>query len=183
MRYGENILEVQAKGEWVCPPCRGLCNCSFHRIRNGWAPTGTLYRRAIAEGALAQSQPNKSTCLLLGSGTSCDRHLLCQYLSYPAFYSCSDENDCTDVINACMLTYLKLAGYKSVAHYLVLTKQGDPAAEAESAPADAAGAIAAVSPPQEAPAAHPDSLPATSRSRRATRATPAGLTVLSLTAT
>ncbi len=52
MRYGENILEVQAKGAWVCPPCRGLCNCSFHRIRAGWAPTGTLYRRAIAEGEL-----------------------------------------------------------------------------------------------------------------------------------
>ena len=52
MRYGENILEVQAAGAWECPPCRGLCNCSFHRIRRGWAPTGTLYRRAIAEGAL-----------------------------------------------------------------------------------------------------------------------------------
>lgn len=52
MRYGENILEVEAGGPWVCPPCRGLCNCSFHRIRRGWAPTGTLYRRAIAEGAL-----------------------------------------------------------------------------------------------------------------------------------
>ena len=52
MRYGENILEVQAAGAWECPPCRGLCNCSFHRIRRGWAPTGTLYRRAIAQGAL-----------------------------------------------------------------------------------------------------------------------------------
>ncbi len=52
MRYGENILEVQAASAWECPPCRGLCNCSFHRIRRGWAPTGTLYRRAIAEGAL-----------------------------------------------------------------------------------------------------------------------------------
>ena len=52
MRYGENILEVQASAQpWVCPPCRGLCNCSFHRIRNGWAPTGTLYRRALREGA------------------------------------------------------------------------------------------------------------------------------------
>ena len=56
MRYGENILEVQAAGAWTCPPCRGLCNCSFHRIRRGWAPTGTLYRRAIAEGA-APSYP------------------------------------------------------------------------------------------------------------------------------
>ncbi len=49
MRYGENILELDA--DWVCPPCRGMCNCSFHRIHRGWAPTGTLYRRALAEGA------------------------------------------------------------------------------------------------------------------------------------
>lgn len=49
MRYGENILEVAKKDEWTCPVCRGLCNCSNHRIR-GWAPTGALYRRAIAEG-------------------------------------------------------------------------------------------------------------------------------------
>eukprot|EP00884_Botryococcus_braunii_P007179 jgi/Botrbrau1/16462/Bobra.0142s0057.1 len=50
MRYGENILEVEGRGDWVCPPCRSLCNCSFHRIRRGWAPTGSMYRRAIAEG-------------------------------------------------------------------------------------------------------------------------------------
>ena len=50
MRYGENILEVAEKDEWTCPVCRGLCNCSNHRIRRGWAPTGSLYRRAIAEG-------------------------------------------------------------------------------------------------------------------------------------
>ena len=56
MRYGENIQEAAAAGAWVCPPCRGLCNCSFHRIRAGWAPTGTLYRRAIAEGARACAQ-------------------------------------------------------------------------------------------------------------------------------
>ncbi len=53
MRYGENLEELGA--DWVCPPCRGLCNCSFHRISRGWAPTGTLYRRAIAEGALPQA--------------------------------------------------------------------------------------------------------------------------------
>lgn len=35
---------------WVCPPCRGLCNCSFHRARRGWAPTSSLYRYALAEG-------------------------------------------------------------------------------------------------------------------------------------
>ena len=52
MRYGENITEVQAKPDWVCPVCRDLCNCSFHRIKKGWAPTGTLYRRALAGGGL-----------------------------------------------------------------------------------------------------------------------------------
>ena len=36
--------------DWRCPMCRDLCNCSFHRSKRGWAPTGTLYRHAIAEG-------------------------------------------------------------------------------------------------------------------------------------
>ena len=50
MRYGEHVDEAAENPEWTCPPCRDLCNCSFHRSRRGWAPTGTLYRRAIAEG-------------------------------------------------------------------------------------------------------------------------------------
>ena len=56
MRYGENVDEVIQKnageegGAWVCPPCRDLCNCSFCRSRKGWCPTGSLYRRAEAEG-------------------------------------------------------------------------------------------------------------------------------------
>jgi len=54
MRYGENVDEVLSKvgngGEWRCPPCRDLCNCSFCRHRKGWPPTGSMYRRAIREG-------------------------------------------------------------------------------------------------------------------------------------
>uniref|UniRef100_A0A1D1ZUA6 Zinc-finger domain-containing protein n=1 Tax=Auxenochlorella protothecoides TaxID=3075 RepID=A0A1D1ZUA6_AUXPR len=50
MRYGENVEEALQDSEWKCPGCRDLCNCSFHRSRRGWAPTGTLYRRAVAEG-------------------------------------------------------------------------------------------------------------------------------------
>ncbi|KAK2079699.1 hypothetical protein QBZ16_002094 [Prototheca wickerhamii] len=50
MRYGEHIDEANANPEWRCPSCRDLCNCSFHRSRRGWAPTGTLYRAASAEG-------------------------------------------------------------------------------------------------------------------------------------
>ena len=50
MRYGENLDEVACNPSWVCPPCRDLCNCSFHRSKRGWCPTGTLYRKSIAEG-------------------------------------------------------------------------------------------------------------------------------------
>ncbi|KAL4423864.1 hypothetical protein ABPG75_001165 [Micractinium tetrahymenae] len=50
MRYGENVDEVNANPDWLCPLCRDICNCSFHRSKRGWAPTGTLYRHAIAEG-------------------------------------------------------------------------------------------------------------------------------------
>lgn len=51
MRYGENLDEVaRNSSSWVCPPCRDLCNCSFHRSKRGWCPTGTLYRKSIAEG-------------------------------------------------------------------------------------------------------------------------------------
>lgn len=49
MRYGENINEVAANPEWTCPCCRDLCNCSFHRSRAGWAPTGTMYRYVLGE--------------------------------------------------------------------------------------------------------------------------------------
>ena len=57
MRYGENVDEANAKPDWTCPHCRDalLCNCSQHRTRRGWAPTGALYRKAIAMGAPANS--------------------------------------------------------------------------------------------------------------------------------
>ncbi|GAQ86298.1 hypothetical protein KFL_002810060 [Klebsormidium nitens] len=50
MRYGENILEVNANPEWNCPSCRDLCNCSICRNRKGWGPTGQLYRTALDQG-------------------------------------------------------------------------------------------------------------------------------------
>eukprot|EP00850_Spirogloea_muscicola_P016051 SM000127S26667 [mRNA] locus=s127:311745:315728:- [translate_table: standard] len=50
MRYGENVLEAQANKDWVCPVCRDICNCSFCRSHKGWAPTGQLYRKVVAEG-------------------------------------------------------------------------------------------------------------------------------------
>ncbi|MCO5558592.1 hypothetical protein L7F22_012177 [Adiantum nelumboides] len=47
MRYGENIIEANNNKEWVCPVCRGMRNCSFCRLKKGWAPTGSMYRLAL----------------------------------------------------------------------------------------------------------------------------------------
>ncbi len=64
MRYGENIDEVLAKPSWVCPVCRDLCNCSNHRIRKGWRPTGTLYRYVIEQGMVAGGRVHTKTQML-----------------------------------------------------------------------------------------------------------------------
>ncbi|EXC35386.1 hypothetical protein L484_026711 [Morus notabilis] len=45
MRYGEHVLEAIENPNWICPVCRGICNCSFCRQAKGWAPTGTLYKK------------------------------------------------------------------------------------------------------------------------------------------
>ncbi|KAI3702467.1 hypothetical protein L6452_28205 [Arctium lappa] len=47
MRYGENILEVNANPDWVCPACRDICNCSRCRRIKGWEPTGNIYRKTL----------------------------------------------------------------------------------------------------------------------------------------
>ncbi|KAK6150662.1 hypothetical protein DH2020_015594 [Rehmannia glutinosa] len=49
-RYGENVIEVNQNPEWVCPVCRGICNCSRCRRDKGWMPTGSIYRRVVKLG-------------------------------------------------------------------------------------------------------------------------------------
>lgn len=44
-RYGEQFSEANQNPDWICPPCRGICNCSLCRRANGLAPTGLLYRK------------------------------------------------------------------------------------------------------------------------------------------
>lgn len=44
-RYGEHVLEANKNPNWICPVCRGICNCSLCRQAKGWAPTGALYRK------------------------------------------------------------------------------------------------------------------------------------------
>ncbi|KAL6222514.1 hypothetical protein ACLB2K_005906 [Fragaria x ananassa] len=50
MRYGENVLEAIENPKWICPVCRGICNCSFCRTAKGWPPTGLLYRKIKQRG-------------------------------------------------------------------------------------------------------------------------------------
>ncbi|KAJ6288572.1 hypothetical protein OIU76_024539 [Salix suchowensis] len=48
--YGEHVLEALENPNWLCPVCRGICNCSFCRQAKGWPPTGTLYRKISSLG-------------------------------------------------------------------------------------------------------------------------------------
>ncbi|XP_071703758.1 uncharacterized protein [Rutidosis leptorrhynchoides] len=50
MRYGENVLEAMKNPNWICPVCRGICNCSLCRQAKGWAPTGVMYRKISSLG-------------------------------------------------------------------------------------------------------------------------------------
>ncbi|KAG8081727.1 hypothetical protein GUJ93_ZPchr0014g47547 [Zizania palustris] len=50
MRYGENVLEAKKNPNWICPVCRGICNCSICRTKKGWFPTGCVYRKVVSLG-------------------------------------------------------------------------------------------------------------------------------------
>ncbi|GLU13637.1 hypothetical protein SLE2022_302620 [Rubroshorea leprosula] len=50
MRYGEHVLEAIENPNWVCPVCRGICNCSLCRNARGWVPTGALYKKISQMG-------------------------------------------------------------------------------------------------------------------------------------
>ncbi|KAL0963845.1 hypothetical protein UPYG_G00314320 [Umbra pygmaea] len=49
-RYGEDVREALLDPEWQCPPCRGICNCSFCRAREGRCATGILVYLAKYHG-------------------------------------------------------------------------------------------------------------------------------------
>ncbi|XP_056294130.1 cell division cycle-associated protein 7-like isoform X1 [Pseudoliparis swirei] len=49
-RYGEEVKKALLDPEWTCPPCRGICNCSFCRQREGRCPTGILFPLAQYHG-------------------------------------------------------------------------------------------------------------------------------------
>ncbi|XP_057702251.1 cell division cycle-associated protein 7-like isoform X2 [Corythoichthys intestinalis] len=49
-RYGEDVKKALLDPNWQCPPCRGICNCSFCRQREGRCPTGILFPLAQYHG-------------------------------------------------------------------------------------------------------------------------------------
>lgn len=49
-RYGEEVRDALLDPEWTCPTCRGICNCSFCRAREGRCATGVLVYLAKFHG-------------------------------------------------------------------------------------------------------------------------------------
>ncbi|NXS28031.1 CDA7L protein, partial [Pomatostomus ruficeps] len=45
-RYGEDVKSALLDPTWICPPCRGVCNCSYCRRRDGRCATGMLIHLA-----------------------------------------------------------------------------------------------------------------------------------------
>lgn len=49
-RYGEDAKAALLDKNWICPPCRGICNCSFCRKKNNKSATGILIHCAREKG-------------------------------------------------------------------------------------------------------------------------------------
>ncbi|GFN82437.1 pyridoxine-5'-phosphate oxidase-like [Plakobranchus ocellatus] len=49
-RYGEDAKVALKDPDWICPPCRGICNCSFCRKKKGRTCTGILIHVARERG-------------------------------------------------------------------------------------------------------------------------------------
>lgn len=49
-RYGEDARVTLKDSKWICPPCRGICNCSFCRRKAGRGATGILIHLARENG-------------------------------------------------------------------------------------------------------------------------------------
>lgn len=49
-RYGEDAKAAIMDRTWICPPCRGICNCSFCMPKRGRRATGILIHLAKEKG-------------------------------------------------------------------------------------------------------------------------------------
>ncbi|QCD94387.1 hypothetical protein DEO72_LG5g2470 [Vigna unguiculata] len=125
-RYGENAEEVAALADWICPKCRGVCNCSLCQKRRGEVPTGQMYRSAKESGfkSVAEMLAFKKASKALNPSSDGSLKEVSYFSTYPLskiswltdlvkrdllfdlFFSgelgkasCSDANDLTDVCN------------------------------------------------------------------------------------
>ncbi|RAL39814.1 hypothetical protein DM860_013015 [Cuscuta australis] len=109
MRYGENVIEANENPNWTCPVCRDICNCSRCRRGKGWAPTGAIYNKV--------NQFNLNFMFL------CFQSIL-SFLLFFRFLATRVTLP-TETLYSKIYIVLKFQvssiGYKSVAHYLVLT--------------------------------------------------------------
>lgn len=71
-RYGEDARLALQNENWICPPCRGICNCSFCRQRSGASCTGILAPTARANGFTDVNSYLKSLNRFDVSKTDCD---------------------------------------------------------------------------------------------------------------
>ncbi|XP_010450882.1 PREDICTED: uncharacterized protein LOC104732970 [Camelina sativa] len=60
-RYGEKAEEVALKNDWICPKCRGNCNCSCCMKKRGQKPTGILVHTAKKTGFSSVSELLKTS--------------------------------------------------------------------------------------------------------------------------
>ncbi|XP_010445621.1 PREDICTED: uncharacterized protein LOC104728324 [Camelina sativa] len=60
-RYGETAQEVSLKKDWICPKCRGNCNCSCCMKKRGQKPTGILVHTAKKTGFSSVSELLKTS--------------------------------------------------------------------------------------------------------------------------
>ncbi|XP_023026131.1 uncharacterized protein [Leptinotarsa decemlineata] len=70
-RYGEDAAEALRDPDWTCPVCRGICNCSFCRAKEGKRPTGILTPLAHQAGHKSVKEFLDS---LKGKGDYVDEH-------------------------------------------------------------------------------------------------------------
>ncbi|XP_037108297.1 cell division cycle-associated protein 7-like isoform X1 [Syngnathus acus] len=80
-RYGEDVKKALLDPEWQCPPCRGICNCSFCRQREGRCPTGILF-------PLAQYHGFSDVHSYLSRPSPKNGHVASSPLSHPCASSC-----------------------------------------------------------------------------------------------
>ncbi|KAL4352432.1 hypothetical protein GQ457_06G040090 [Hibiscus cannabinus] len=96
MRYGEHVLEANENPNWICPVCRGICNCSLCRQAKGWAPTGPLYKKITKLGFKSVAhylfQTRRAQTNTEKSPDNTDRASAKRSLSFPAPELPSEES-------------------------------------------------------------------------------------------